>query len=355
MSTVSRVSLLLALALTACGTEAPPAPEPAPKTAEKSSGDAVKHAALFAPLPEHMHRGEVPPAAMIDLGRQLYYDARLSKNHDIACNSCHALDAWGVDNEPTSPGHKGVRGGRNSPTSYNAALHVAQFWDGRAADVEEQAKGPVLNPVEMAMPDGETVVGVLKTIPGYEAGFAAAFPGDADPITYDHVAAAIGAFERGLVTPAPFDAYLGGDADALTAQQKQGLDTFVETGCVTCHSGVALGGHMYQKLGLVKPYETADQGRFDLTQNEADRYMFKVPSLRNTAKTGPWFHDGSVATLDDAVRKMAWHQLGKELTDAQVADIVAFLDSLTGELPKAYIAKPELPPSGPKTPAPDPS
>lgn len=350
---------MFAILLAACsGEPAKPEPTPEPVEAPKPPPEPAgpKHTNIFAPLPEHMHGDKVPEKALVDLGRMLYYDARLSKNHDVACNSCHLLDAYGVDNKPTSPGHKGQLGGRNSPTSYNAALHLAQFWDGRAPSVEEQAKGPVLNPVEMAMPSEESVVKVLRSIPGYQEAFKAAFPGDAEPISYNNMAVAIGTFERGLVTKnSRFDQYLGGKVDALTPEEVAGLDLFVSTGCTTCHSGAAMGGAMYQKLGLVHPYETADNGRMDATKNEADKGFFKVPSLRNIAKTSPYFHDGSIATLEDAVRKMAHHQLGKDLTDAEVASIVAFLQTTTGDLPTDYIAKPELPPSGPKTPKPDPS
>ncbi len=293
--------------------------------------------------------------ARIDLGRVLYYDPRLSKNQDISCNSCHQLDRFGVDNEPTSPGHRGQRGDRNSPTVYNAYLHVAQFWDGREPDVEAQAKGPILNPVEMAMPDEASVIAVLRSIPGYAPLFAAAFPGEADPITYDNLATAIGAFERQLATPSRFDAFLGGDVAALTAAERTGLEAFLEAGCSTCHMGATLGGSTYMKLGLVQPYETEDPGRFKVTGNESDRAVFKVPSLRNVAKTGPWFHDGSLTELDEVVRLMAWHQLGRKLDADQIQAIVAFLNALTGEVDAAYVAKPELPASGPTTPAPDPT
>jgi cytochrome c peroxidase len=313
-----------------------------------------KYANLFAVLPADMHGGTPASKELVDLGRMLYYETRMSKSQELACNSCHLLDRYGVDNEPTSPGHKGQRGSRNSPTSYNAALQFAQFWDGRAATIEDQAKGPVLNAVEMAMPDEAFVLRVLKSIPGYQPLFEAAFPNDADPITYDNIAKAIGAFERGLVTPnSQFDRYLGGDAAALTPDEAAGLDLFVTTGCTTCHSGTLLGGAMYQKLGLVHPYETADVGRMEVTKNEADKFMFKVPQLRNIAKTGPYFHDGSVATLEDAVKKMAHHQLGKDLTDDEVGKIVLFLNTLTGELPTEYVAVPTFPESGPKTPPPD--
>lgn len=290
----------------------------------------------------------------VKLGRMLYYDERFSLSQTISCNTCHQLDRYGVDNEPTSPGHKGQRGDRNSPTSYNAAFHVAQFWDGRAADVEEQAKGPVLNPVEMAMPSEAYVLRVIESIPGYTPLFQAAFPGEAKPINYDNFAKAVGAFERRLVTKDRFDAFQNGDASALTPAEQKGLATFMEVGCTTCHMGATLGGQMYQKLGLVKPYPTTDKGRAAVTKNAADEHFFKVPSLRNVAMTGPYFHDGKVATLDQAVRIMAEHQLGRTLTDEQAASIVAFLGALTGEIPKAYVARPELPASGPTTPKPQP-
>jgi cytochrome c peroxidase len=312
--------------------------------------------AIFGTLPDTAPNPANPTsAAKVDLGRMLYYDPRLSKNHDISCNSCHQLDRFGVDGEATSPGHKGQRGDRNSPTSLNAALHVAQFWDGRAADVEEQAKGPVLNPVEMALPDAAAVEQTLRSIPGYGPLFTQAFPDDPDPISFDHMALAIAAFERGLLTPSPFDAYLAGQDDALDARQKRGLATFIDTGCITCHNGALIGGNTYQKLGAVHVYETEDPGRFKVTGNEADRFVFKVPSLRNVTKTGPWFHDGSVSPLEEAVRLMAWHQLGVTLSDEQIEDVVAFLGSLTGEVDATYTAMPELPASGPDTPKPDPS
>ena len=311
---------------------------------------------IFNPLPDEAVSSSNPITdAKIELGRMLYYDPRLSKNHDVSCNSCHQLDRFGVDGEATSPGHRGQRGDRNSPTVYNAAFHIAQFWDGRAADVEEQAKGPVLNPVEMAMPSEDAVLVVLRSIPGYAPLFRAAFPGQSDPITYDNMARAIGAFERRLVTPGPFDRFLAGDSEAFSEEQVAGLATFMDVGCITCHVGPTTGGTTFQKLGAVKPYPTEDTGRFKLTNNEADRFVFKVPSLRNVAETGPWFHDGSVTSLDDAIRKMGEHQLGRTLTPEEVASIRSFLESLTGTVDAAYVAKPELPESGPTTPAPDPS
>jgi cytochrome c peroxidase len=291
----------------------------------------------------------------VDLGRMLYYDPRLSKGQDVSCNTCHLLDGFGVDGLPTSTGHKGQKGGRNAPTSLNAALHIAQFWDGRAADVEAQAKGPPLNPIEMAMPNAEAVEAVIASIPGYEPLFAAAFPGDEDPISFDNMARAIGAFERKLMTPAPFDDFLAGDDSALDAKQLAGLQRFMDTGCTACHSGPLVGGGMYQKLGVVNVYEDDDKGRMDVTGEEVDLQVFKVPSLRNVAETGPWFHNGKVTTLAEAVRLMAWHQLGIELDAQAVAEIEAFLGSLTGRVDAEYVARPELPPNGPNTPAPDPS
>lgn len=319
--------MLTLLTLLACGGSEPvatPAPEPAPVAAPTP-----KHVGIFQPLPAVAAPADDAAKAKIALGKALYNDTRLSKNQDVSCNSCHQLNNFGVDNQPTSPGHKGQRGGRNSPTTMNAALHIAQFWDGRAADVEAQAKGPVTNPIEMAMKDDAAVDAVLTSIPGYAPMFKAAFPTEAAPVSFANAALAIGAFERTLLTPGPLDRYLAGDVNALTPEQVAGMDTFVETGCATCHMGAAVGGGMYQKLGLVKPYETKDEGRFAVTKNEADKFFFKVPSLRNVAKTAPYFHDGSIATLEEAVGEMASHQLGKDLSPEQVASIVTFLGALT--------------------------
>ncbi|MCB9686286.1 MAG: c-type cytochrome [Alphaproteobacteria bacterium] len=299
---------------------------------------------MFGAMPADFNKGAAPSKELVDLGRMLYFDTRLSKGNEVSCNSCHGLDTYGVDGKPVSEGIGGQKGGRNSPTVYAAAGQFVQFWDGRAADVEEQAKGPVLNPVEMGMADGDAVMKKLGKIPGYVDAFKAAFPGEADPMTYDNLGKAIGAFERGLVThDSKFDKYMGGQMDALSAEELAGLDLFVSTGCTACHSGPLFGGTMYQKLGSVVPYETADTGRMQVTNNEADKFMFKVPTLVNVAKTAPYFHDGMVVTLDDAVVKMAKHQLGKDLSAADAASISLFLNTLTGELPTDYIAMPTLP------------
>jgi len=308
----------------------------------------------FKPLPEVVTtKGNAITEEKIKLGRMLYFETRLSKSHQFSCNSCHSLTNYGVDNQPVSTGHKQQKGDRNSPTVYNAAGHIAQFWDGRAADVEEQAKGPILNPVEMAMPDEQTVVKTLKSIPGYENIFKKAFPDDKEPITFDNIAAAIGAFERKLVTPSRWDKFLSGDKSALTDMEKKGVAKFVNSGCATCHSGAYLGGQMFQKVGLLKPWHaTHDSGRFALTQKQGDAFVFKVSSLRNIEKTAPYFHDGSVDSLSKAVDMMAEYQLNKKLSDEDTQQIVAFLKTLTGELPKEYISEPTLPENGPNTPKP---
>lgn len=290
----------------------------------------------------------------VNLGRMLYYDARLSRGQDVSCNTCHALDKYGVDAEPVSTGFKGQKGTRNSQTVYNAAGHFVQFWDGRAPTVEEQAKGPILNPVEMGMPDQKRVIAVLRSMPEYGEAFKKAFPGVKDPVTFDNVGQAIGAFERKLVTSARWDKFLGGDQTALTDQEKAGLNTFLDTGCQTCHSGAYLGGSLFQKLGAVKPWtEDKDLGRFDVTKQDSDKQFFKVPSLRNVEKTAPYFHDGSVKTLEEAVADMGNYQLGRTLSPVEVTSIISFLKTLTGDLPSAYIKEPVLPKSTAKTPKPE--
>ncbi|HEX4455315.1 MAG TPA: cytochrome c peroxidase [Kofleriaceae bacterium] len=283
-----------------------------------------------------------PTRAQVDLGRMLFFDTRLSKDHDVSCNSCHALDHYGVDNQATSSGTNGQHGRRNAPTVYDAAGEFTSFWDGRAANVEEQAKGPLINPTEMAT-SPEAAVRTLTKIPDYVDAFHAAFP-DHAAIMFDDVAHAIGAFERGLVTPSRWDRYLAGDRSVLSAKEIVGLRVFTDAGCITCHTGELVGGSMFQKVGVVAPWPNqSDHGRAEFTKVSSDDMVFKVPSLRNVAKTGPYFHDGSVATLPDAVRMMARYQIGEELSDADVASIVAWLGALTGDLPATYIQPPTLP------------
>ena len=310
---------------------------------------------IFGPaLPQDLFLEEPASPELIDLGRMLYYEKRLSKNQDISCNSCHQLKNYGVDNKAVSPGHKGQLGNRNSPSVYHAAGHIAQFWDGRAADVEEQALGPILNPAEMAMPSEAKVLEVLNSIPEYVTAFKQAFPEESEPVTYPHVGKAIGAFERELITPAPFDSYYLGNQSALSKAETRGLKLFTNAGCIACHNGTYIGGQIYQQLGLVEPWPNQkDLGRYEITGDELDKMVFKVPSLRNVAETAPYFHDGSVQTLKKAVALMGKYQLGLELTRKEIKDIVAFLGSLTGEIPSEYIQKPQLPVSTLLTPLPD--
>jgi len=363
----------------ACQSEKPPAaapPPPKPAKAETAvaptTGPKVSPAAvldrvkpLFSPLPAVAENPDNPiTEEKVALGRTLYYDARLSKNHDLSCNSCHDLAQFGVDVREkdgkrlaTSLGHRDQVGDRNSPTVYNAGFHVAQFWDGRAGTLEDQAKGPVLNPVEMAMPSEAAVVAVLESIPGYVEAFKAAFPGEAAPVTFDNMAKAIGAFERKLQTPSRVDEFLGGKMTALSKEELHGFELFLDVGCVTCHNGSAFGGTQFQKLGSVKTWPgLKEEGRFKVTQAAADKHVFKVSSLRNITKTGPYLHDGSIDDLGKVVAMMAEHQTARgTISQSEVASIVAFLGALEGAVPAEYIAKPEMPASGPSTPAPDPS
>jgi cytochrome c peroxidase len=301
---------------------------------------------VFGRLPTSMAAMDnAATPARVALGRMLYYDPRLSVDSTVSCNTCHPLGgAYGVDHRPVSLGVKGQAGSRNAPTVFNAAGHLAQFWDGRAPTVEQQAKAPILNPVEMGMPSGDAVTQRLTALAGYRAAFAAAFAGETEPVTYDNVGAAIGAFERGLVTPSRWDAFQAGDTAALTPAERRGLHAFVVLGCVACHRGTYVGGDMFQKAGLVEPWpEQRDLGRYAVTHRRGDRLVFKVPSLRNVGRTAPYFHDGQAATLEEAVRRMAWYQLGRRLSDAEVAAVVTWLESLTGDVPQDYIAPRELP------------
>ena len=307
------------------------------------------------PLPKSAPSTAHPTSdALVSLGKMLYFENRLSKNQDLSCNSCHKLESFGVDNAPTSTGHKKQLGGRNSPTVLGAAIHFRQFWDGRAADVEEQATGPIQNPVEMASNE-KLVVSVLTSMPEYVELFKKAFPAEKDAISLKNVGVAIGAFERTLLYPSRFDRYLGGDKAALTDAELAGAALFSSTGCPSCHNGAGIGGGMYQKAGLVKPWPSdKDLGRYQVTKDDADKMMFKVPSLRNVEKTAPYFHDGSTATLEEAITLMGRHQLGKELSATDVASIATFLKTLTAPVPTDVATPPTLPNSTAKTPKPDP-
>jgi cytochrome c peroxidase len=330
--------------LAACSKKEPSGTEQAPPA--RAPGE-IDQAALkaFAPLPDVMASSSNPITEdKITLGRALFFEKRLSAANDLSCNSCHDLSSSGADTRGVSLGHKKQAGSRNSPTVFNAAGHLAQFWDGRAPTVEEQAKGPITNPVEMAMESPAQVLTELRRTPWYVEQFKKAFPGEADPVTFDNLGRAVGAFERKLVTPSRWDKFLKGDKAALTDAEKAGFAKFAETGCTSCHNGAYVGGSMYQKLGLVAPWpDQKDLGRFAVTKQEADKMFFKVPSLRNIEKTAPYFHDGSVATLPEAVKLMAKHQLGKQLSDADTASIVTWLKSLSGSPPSAYVTEFKVP------------
>ena len=290
--------------------------------------------------------------AQVELGKKLYFDPRLSKSGFISCNSCHNLSMGGTDNLVSSVGHGWQQGPINSPTVLNSSMNVAQFWDGRAADLKEQAGGPIANPAEMAFTH-TLAIDVLSSIPQYVEEFRLVFGGE--EITIDYVTEAIAEFEKTLVTPnARFDKWLLGDAGAITAQEKQGYDLFKSSGCVACHNGPAAGGTSFQKMGLVQPYQTDNpaEGLAGVTGNEADKFKFKVPTLRNIDMTYPYFHDGGVQSLTEAVDLMGRLQLGREFSADETALIVAFLMTLTGDQPG--FALPVLPPSTDATPKPVP-
>ncbi len=274
------------------------------------------------------------PQNKIDLGKKLFFDNTLSKNGTISCNSCHNLTTFGVDNKSFSLGDTKELGGRNSPSVIYASLHALQFWDGRAKDVEEQAGGPLLNPVEHSLPNKEFLEQKLRAITEYQTLFKTVYPNDKEPITFANITNAIGAFERQLNPTSKFDDYLDGNENAINEKEKKGLTAFVDNGCTTCHSGVAIGGQLMQKFGLYGDYakltnsKKIDKGLFDRTQKEGDQFMFKVPSLRNVEKTYPYFHDGSVASLKETIKIMGKLQVNKDLSDNDIENIEAYLKNI---------------------------
>ncbi|HEY8064315.1 MAG TPA: cytochrome c peroxidase [Methylosinus sp.] len=295
---------------------------------------------VFAPLP-------AAPSAATDqavLGRRLFFETRVSADGNVSCSHCHLPEKQGADGLPKSFGVFGKINPRNAPTIFNAALQFKAHWRGDRETIEEQAEKSPTGAVSFGAPDFATVVAELKSIPGYPEAFAKAFPGEADPVTQKNWGKALGAFERTLPQPTRFDAFLAGDAKALTPAEQAGLRKFIEVGCAGCHDGVGVGGTSFAKFGVVEDYwkETGskdpDKGRADVTKNDADLYVFKVPSLRNVAKTGPYFHDGSVADLPKAVRVMGKVQLGLDLSDKDVEAITAFLGALTQPVPANYSA-----------------
>ncbi|RMH94745.1 cytochrome-c peroxidase [Lysobacter pythonis] len=364
--------LASALALAACGQSAnnpPSAAETARAPASASSEPAVakgpeaapelltRARALFQPIPDKAPdpAGNPVTADKIALGKMLYFDGRLSSSGVISCNSCHNLGMGGIDGVPTSIGHGFDKGPRNAPTVYNAVFNVAQFWDGRAADLKAQAQGPVQAAVEMnSKPD--VVEAVLTSMPGYVNAFKAAFPGEAKPVNFDNMAKAIEAFETTLTTPgAAFDEFLKGDTRVLSAEQQAGLKLFMDKGCGNCHNGVNLGGQAYFPFGVMKkPSDevrpSGDRGRFAVTQTASDEYVFRAAPLRNIAATAPYFHSGTVWNLREAVKIMGDSQLGASLSDEEANNIYLFLQSLTGKMPK--VDYPQLPERSDNTPPP---
>jgi cytochrome c peroxidase len=340
MKTLTPFVVIVFLLSAGCGPTTPPPLKKAKKNDTKLVAQANT---MFGVLPETADNPNNPTTdEKVLLGHTLFFDNQLSLDQTQSCNTCHDLATYGVDNSPTSKGDNGGFGDRNSPTVLNAALHTTQFWDGREPDVEAQAGGPILNPVEMAIPSEEFLIERLSEDENYQILFAEAYPNQPNAITYENIRLAIAAFERELITPAAFDDYLNNDFSALNEQEKNGLSLFIGEGCTTCHVGPLLGGNMFQKFGKYGDYweytksEKIDKGKFMVTESETDMYVFKVPSLRNIEMTGPYLHDGSVADISEVVRIMGKIQLNKDLTDQQIADIVAFLKTLTGSVPAIY-------------------
>jgi cytochrome c peroxidase len=327
MRTVSIVLLASALfAGASCGGEEAPDAPAAPAAP-----------AATAPEPVSALPTVETDARKVVLGRRLFHDTQLSGDGTLSCASCHSLDLGGADQRRASIGIRGQVGPINSPTVLNSGLNFVQFWDGRAASLEEQALGPVTNPVEMGA-TFEQVIPRLNADASYREAFIAIYP---DGITKDNIADSIAEYERTLLTPSRFDRYLRGDRSAITAEERRGYETFKSVGCTACHQGPNIGGSMYQKMGLLRDYfavrgniTTADFGRYNVTRDEADRFRFKVPTLRNVALTAPYLHDGSQQTLDDVVKVMGRFQLNRELTNDEVRSIVAFLNALTGTIPQ---------------------
>lgn len=328
-----------------------------------ASAASIAQSAEWKPLPGKAPEPADNPTtpAKVKLGKILFLDPRLSSTGTVSCNSCHNVMAGGEDNRPVAAGVHGKTGGRSAPTVWNSAFNSVQFWDGRAKSLEDQARGPVTNPIEMGMKSWDDVVARLKQIPEYPQLFKAAFGNDAE-ITEDNAVKAIAAYERTLITPnSPYDKYVKGNKTALNDQQVKGMKTFAEVGCINCHSGPAFNGpELPEGQGFFMKFPTFDNpyfegkykfkddmGRYEVTKKEEDKHMFKVPTLRNVALTAPYFHNGAVKTLDEAVKVMAKLQLNKDLSKQQIDDIVAFLNALSGPFPKQEM--PRLPATPGKT------
>jgi cytochrome c peroxidase len=309
-----------------------------------------KARAQFSPLPATM-AAEANPLTpeKIRLGKILFYETRISIDGTVSCARCHPFSLYGADGLKTSVGNHCAVNPRNAPTLLNAAAQIAQHWIGNRTDVEDQARQSVVGAASFGMPSPAAVEDRLRRIKGYGPLFAAAFPGESEPITVAHLAEAIGAFERTLVSPSRFDAFLTGNASAMGEKEKKGLEAFMDIGCASCHSGTYVGGGMFSKFGIAAPFweltksEKPDEGRFTATKKEEDRYVFKVPILRNIARTPPYFHDGSVEALVTAITIMARAQLGLDISPEERSNILAFLEALTGKIPEDALELPELP------------
>jgi cytochrome c peroxidase len=300
--------------------------------------------ALFQPLAPVPVAKDSLQAIRAELGRRLFFENRVSMDGNVSCSHCHLPDKQASDGLPKAIGVFGKENPRNAPSIFNAAMNFKQHWRGDRESLEEQAEKSLVGPASFGNPDQATAMGKLKAIPGYAPAFAKAFPDDKDPINSRNWGTAVAAFEWTLLTPSKFDAFLAGDPNALSAEEQTGLRKFIDTGCAACHNGVGLGGGSFQKFGVKSDYwketgvKTPDKGRADVTKDEADLYVFKVPSLRNVVKTPPYFHDGSVDDLAKVVKIMGKVQIGTTLSDKDTADIVAFLGSLTGSAPANYSA-----------------
>ena len=312
---------------------------------------------FFKPIPDQAPaiEGNEATPAKVELGKMLFFEPRLSASNLISCNTCHNLGIGGADYQETSTGHRWNRGDRNAPTVLNSVFNVAQFWDGRAKDLEEQAKGPVQASVEMNNKP-EDVVKTLKSMPGYVDKFTESFPKDKDPVTFDNMAKAIEVFEATLLTPdSKFDRFMKGDEGAMSETEKEGFNIYLTKGCSACHNGRNIGGEGYFPFGLAKkpPEEilSGDTGRYKITGNLPDKYFFKAPSLRNIALTAPYFHSGRVWDLKEAVKIMADVQLGNTASDEEAEKIVAFLKATTGKQPR--VEYPVLPEASDSTPKPN--
>lgn len=283
---------------------------------------------LIKPIPLHVNAD----SKKVEIGAKLFFDTRLSKDNTISCASCHNLSFGGADSSVVSFGVEGKAGNINTPTVFNSVFNIAQFWDGRAKNLQEQAKGPITNHVEMASNEKE-VTKKLSLDPLYVSTFNSLYT---DGITLDNITDAIAEFEKTLITPnARFDLYLKGNDTALTKEEKEGYTLFKNLGCISCHNGVNIGSNMFQKFGIFTEQNDplGSLGRYNVTHNEEDKYYFKVPTLRNIEKTDPYFHDGSAETLEDAVKTMGYYQLGIQLSEKEIKKIILFLHTLNGEIP----------------------